>query len=76
MSFWQGFKIGALSALIYNAWKNPGSCACCAVLLVVIALLLGIFLVAFVMATWKFILVGVALWVAVLVARDIRRRKQ
>jgi hypothetical protein len=34
MSFWEWFKTGAFSAVVWNLFRNPGSCACRAALLV------------------------------------------
>ena len=73
MTFWEGSKLGAIAGLIYSALKNPGSCACCAVLLLIIALLVVVFAVALVMAMWKLLVLGAFVVAVALVVREVWR---
>ena len=74
MSFWDGFKLGAFAGLAYNLLKNPGSCACCAVILLVFALVLVVAAVAIAASLFKFLLLGLIVWLAFLLVRAIVRR--
>ncbi len=56
MSFWEGFKLGAFAGLVYSLVKNPGGCACCAVLLLVLALVLVVAVVAIMVELFTFLL--------------------
>lgn len=76
MSFWESFKLGAFAGLVYSLVKNPGGCACCAVLLLVLALVLVVAAVAIVASLFKFLLLGVVAWLAFLLVRAIVRRNR
>ncbi|MEO6045320.1 MAG: hypothetical protein ABIQ47_15585 [Tepidiformaceae bacterium] len=56
--------------------KNPGGCACCAVLLLVLALVLVVAAVAIVASLFKFLLLGLIVWLAFLLVRAIVQRNR
>ena len=76
MNFREGFKLGAFAGLVYSLVKNPGSCACCAVLLLVLALVFVVAAVAIVGSLFKFLLFGAIAWLAFLLVRAIVQRNR
>lgn len=50
MTFGQGFRPGCMTALVYNALKNPGALLACGCIVLVFALLAGIVLAV---AAWQ-----------------------
>ena len=76
MSSWENFKLGAFAGLVYSLVKNPGGCACCAVLLLGLAVALVVVAVAIVASLFKFLLLGVVVVLAFLLVRAIVRRNR
>jgi hypothetical protein len=73
MSFWEWFKAGAFAAVVWNLFRNPGSCACCAVLLVVFAIVLVLTTVAVLLALWEYVLLAAVAAGIALAIREVRR---
>jgi hypothetical protein len=48
-TFWDWFLVGAVLGLIYNLFRNPGACACCAGCLVLAVALAAVVVVLFVL---------------------------